>query len=66
VSASGPVEVFEAHRVLARYDEKMAGCDGIQVHEGNNGLVLVHQTGLGLSRRDGTEDAPLPRRPITG
>ena len=59
VSASGPIEVFEAHRVLAWHDEKMAGCDGVQVHEDNNSLILVHDTGLGLSRRDGAEDAPL-------
>ena len=53
VGARGPIEIFEAHRVLAWHDEKMAGCDGVQVHEDNNGLVLVHHTGLGLSRHDG-------------
>jgi hypothetical protein len=62
VSAIGPIEVFEARRVLARHHEKMAGCDGVPVHEGHNGLVLVHHTGLSLPRRDGAEDAPLRRR----
>ncbi len=29
MSARDPIEVFEAHRVLAWHDEKMAGCDGV-------------------------------------
>lgn len=62
VSARGSAEVFEARRVLARHDEKMAGRDGVEVHEDHDGLVLVHHTGLGLSGRDGTEDTPLRRR----
>ena len=62
VSASGSIEVFETHGVLAWYDEKMAGCDGVQVHIDHNGLVLVHHTGLGLSGHNGAEDAPLRRR----
>src|SRR4051794_2099845 len=62
VSARGLVEVFEAHRVLAWHDEKMARCDGIQVHEHHDGLVLVHHTGLGLPGRNGAEDAPPCRR----
>lgn len=62
LGASGSIEVFEAHRVLARHDEKMAGCDGVQVHEDHNGLVLEHDTGLGLSRHNGAEDALLRRR----
>src|SRR5215217_7769125 len=59
VSARGSIDVFEAHRVLAWHDEKMAGRDGVQVHEDNNGLVLVHHAGLGLSRHNGAEDALL-------
>jgi hypothetical protein len=61
VRARGSIEVCEAHRVLAWHDEKMAGCDGVQGHEGHNGLVLVHHAGLGLSGHNGAEDA-LPRR----
>lgn len=62
VSARGSIDVFEAHRVLAWHDEKVAGRDGVQVHEDHNGLVLVHHTGLGLSGRNGTEGARLRRR----
>jgi len=62
LTAGGSIEVFEAHRVLAWHDEKMAGCDGVQVHEDHNGLVLVHHTGLGLSGHDVAEDAPCAAR----
>ena len=62
VSARGSIEVFEAYRVPAWHDEKMAGRDGVQVHEDHNGLVLMHHTGLGLSGHNGAEDAPLRRR----
>ena len=62
VSATGSIEVFEANRVLAWHNKEMAGCDGVQVHEDHNGLVLVHHTGLGLSGHNGAEDAPLRRR----
>jgi hypothetical protein len=62
VSARGSIEVLKAHRMLAWHDEKMAGCDGVPVHESHHGLVLIHHTGLDLSRHDGAEDAPLRRR----
>ena len=53
VSARGPVKIFEAHRVLARHDENVARGDGVQVHEGHHGLVLVHNARLGFPRHDG-------------
>src|SRR5690606_3231386 len=62
VGARGDIEVFEAHRVLARHDEKMALRDGVQVHKSHDGLVLVHHAGLGLIGRDCAEDALLSWR----
>jgi hypothetical protein len=48
LSAGGVIDVLETNSVLAWYDEKMAGGDRIQVHQDHNGLILVHDTGLGL------------------
>ncbi|GAA4973997.1 hypothetical protein GCM10025331_80220 [Actinoplanes utahensis] len=41
----------------AGHDEKMAGRDGVQVHEGDNGLVLEHHARLAPARRDAAENA---------
>lgn len=61
MSARDSIEVFEAHRVLARNNEKMAGYDGVQGHEDHNRLVLVHKACVRLASDDGAEDALLRR-----
>ncbi len=52
MSARDSIEVFEAHRVLAWYDEKMASYGGVQGNEAHNGLVVVVEACFRLAGDD--------------
>ena len=43
--------------VLSRHDEQVAACDRLDVHEGDDQLVLVHEAGRFPAGHDLTEDA---------
>src|SRR5258708_4733573 len=53
----GLVEVCHQHRMLARHDEHVTVCDGLNIHERDHGVVLVGEARRLVAAQDLAENA---------